>query len=252
LGESKSIVMATQSRNKGVPKDDQKEFVLNCIKEDGGLILSKEIGKMAQEKFGLSHPMTESKITNIVNSLRLEDGCWQIHGSQRGYKWSESDVEYQTWKSEYQSRVETMIRCLHKVECSYIKDVNVGTSKLGKNFIPKFNFLPSDIEWEIIPFTSERLEEPIPKPKPRIKIENKTHKYEEYKTDNGIRLSRIAALAKEIRKEGEPWKDAQRRAATMYKLNNHAPKPWSEAHPIKSSMLKDLFQHFNKNKNNKK
>ena len=128
--------MATQSRNKVVPKDDQKEFVLNCIKEDGGLILSKEIGKMAQEKFGLSHPMSESKITTIVNSLRLEDRHWQIHGSKKGYKWSESDVEYQTWKSEYQSKIETMIRCLHKVECSYIKDVNVGTSKLGKNFIP--------------------------------------------------------------------------------------------------------------------
>ena len=246
--------MATQSRNRVVPKDDQKEFVLNCIKEDGGLILSKKIGKMAQERFGLSHPMTESKITNIVNSLRLEDGYWQIHGSKKGYKWSESDVEYQTWKSEYQSKIETMIRCLHKVECSYIKDVNAGVSKfkLGKNFIPKFNFLPSDLEWEIIPFTFERLEEPIPKPKPLIKIEKKTYEDEEYKTDNGIRLSRIAALAKEIRKEGEPWKDAQRRAAMMYKLNNQAPKPWSEAHPIKSSMLKDLFQHFNKNKNNKK
>ena len=247
MGESKSIVMATQSRNKVVPKDDQKDFVLNCIKEDGGLILSKKIGKMAQERFGLSHPMTESKITNIVNSLRLEDGYWQIHGSKKGYKWSESDVEYQTWKSEYQSKIETMIRCLHKVECSYIKDVNVQTSKLGYNFLPKFNFLASDIEWESVPFTSEWVDEATHKAKPRIKIEKKTYEDEEYKTDNGIRLSRIAALAKEIRKEGEPWKDAQRRAATMYKLNNQAPKPWSEAHPLKSSMLKDLFQHFNRN-----
>ncbi len=239
MRESKSIVMATQSRNKVVPKDDQKEFVLNCIKEDGGLILSKEIGKMAQEKFGLSHPMSESKITTIVNSLRLEDRHWQIHGSKKGYKWSESDVEYQTWKSEYQSKIETMIRCLHKVECSYIKDVNVGTSKLGKNFIPKFNFLPSDIEWETIPFTSERLEEPIPKPKPRAKIEKKPDGRKNNK-------SVIMDLAKEIRYDGEPWRDAMRRAAKVYKLNKETPKPWSEAHPIKSSMLKDLFQHFNK------
>lgn len=240
MGESKSIVMATQSRNKVVPKDDQKEFVLNCIKEDGGVILSKEIGKMAQERFGLSHPMTESKITNIVTSLRLEDGYWQIHGSKKGYKWSDSDIEYQTWKSEYQSKIETMIRCLHKVECSYIKDVNVTTSPLGKNYLPKFNFLPSDIEWEVKPFTSEKVETLKPKAKPRAKIEKKPDGRKNNK-------SVIMYLAKEIRNEGEPWKDAMRRAAKVYSLNKQTPKPWSEANPQKSSMLKKLSQHFRSN-----
>jgi hypothetical protein len=265
--------MATRQRNKQVPAADLKDFILEIILEkfdysDDSFISSKVIGKAVQKEFNLDHPMSDAGVRNIVNRLRYEDGKWQINASKKGYKWSTCDRDYQKWKHDYQSQIASMIRCLHKIENSYVNDFNIDLTLAGdersvKNCV--FEFFPHEINWNIIPYTKQ-IEPSESKPKRRGRPVSKKAEIKKKCSDGRSKNSgngEVFILAKKIRKDGEAWLDAVKRAFAIEKemaaksqaINDEQARnreSWSDQNPEQSSMLKKLANHFNKNKNNKK
>jgi len=263
--------MARRERNKNVPSAVLKGFILQTIAEEGhrfndGFISSNHIGKAVQKQFNLDHPMTDGSIRWIVNQLRLKDGKWQINASRKGYKWSTCITAYQVWKHQYQSQIASMIRCLHKIENSYVNDLNlelelVGEEKRVKNCI--FEFFPHDIEWNVIPYIGYDNSESKPKRRGRpVSKKPETQKKSLDGRSKNCGNGHVFIMAKEIRKDGEAWPCALRRAFDIEKNQTAKARAnaeqaggdqsWSDQNPEQSSILKKLANHFNKIKNNKK
>jgi len=200
--------MAQKTRNKQVPSEEMMEFILGFLKSNEGLEMkSKEICKEIQKAFTLSRPPSESLVRSVVHRLRMDHGHWQLNASNRGYSWDDSDKKYQAWKSMFQSQITTMIRCLHKMETSYVNDLNTYLVSRGggPTAEPIFNFLPSDLQFGDV-VVNQELEVPvkekkIAKPKAKKKKKKKDDKRGEF-----------FRYVKSIRKQDESWKEAIARA----------------------------------------
>lgn len=217
--------MAQKTRNKQVPSEEMMEFILGFLKSNEGLeIKSKEICKEIQKAFTLSHPPSESMVRGVVHKLRMEHGHWQLNASNRGYSWDDSDKKYQAWKSMFQSQIVTMIRCLHRMESSYVADVNIYLK--NKGFKPvecRWDFLPLDLDWSGTSPTFDNLAhriltQPLDAETQKkydalpdsVKkgIKNKRNK----KKKKDDKRGEFFRYVKSIRKENESWKEAIARA----------------------------------------
>ena len=206
--------MAQKTRNKNVKSAEMLEFILGFLKSNQGLqIKSKEICKEIQNEFNLNHPPSESLVRSIVHRLRMDYGYWQLNASNRGYSWDDSDKKYQAWKSMFQSQITTMIRCLHRMETSYVSDVNQYLKSQG--FKPstecRFDFFPLDLNWSGVPpildnfmFKMDAL--------PDSKKRNLKYQKKKKKKNTGDKRGEFFRYVKSIRKEGESWKEAVVRA----------------------------------------
>lgn len=200
--------MAQKTRNKNVKSVEMMEFILGYLKSNEGLqIKSKEICKEIQKAFTLTHPPSESLVRSVVHRLRMEHGHWQLNASNRGYSWDDSDKKYQAWKGMFQSQITTMIRCLHTMETSYVKDLNKYLVSRGGEATaePIFNFIPMELEFgDMVARQESKMpvkEIKAKKPKAKKKAKKKDDKRGEF-----------LRYVKSIRQEGESWKEAIARA----------------------------------------
>lgn len=216
--------MAQKTRNKNVKSVEMMEFILGYLKSNEGLqIKSKEICKEIQKAFTLSHPPSESLVRSVVHKLRMEHGHWQLNASNRGYSWDDSDKKYQAWKSMFQSQITTMIRCLHRMESSYVADVNDYLKNKGFNPVEcRFDFLPLDLDWSGVSPSFDNLSykiatQPLNAEEQKkydalpdsVKKRTKNKRKKRKKDDKRGEFFRYV---KSIRKENESWKEAIARA----------------------------------------
>ena len=219
--------MAQKTRNKNVKSAEMLEFILGFLKSNQGLqIKSKEICKEIQNEFNLNHPPSESLVRSIVHRLRMDYGYWQLNASNRGYSWDDSDKKYQAWKSMFQSQITTMIRCLHRMESSYVSDVNQYLKSQG--FKPstecRFDFFPLDLNWSGVSpildnFMFKMATQPLNERQqkkfdalPDSKKRNLKYQKKKKKKNTDDKRGEFFRYVKSIRKEEESWKEAIVRA----------------------------------------
>jgi len=229
--------MANKARNKNLKTQEVKELILKLLHESQGeWVKSENICSIIQSTFDLEFLPPESNIRSLVRSLRNEHGYWQLVGSVNGYMWSTDDGEYFKWKCNYQSQISSMIKTLYIIENSYVSDINSYLKKKGgkPTAQPIFNFLPDDIDWDAM-FDESRAIRPL-------KIDKKK-KAKTKKRKSKDSRGKVFKIAKQIRKDGEPWLEAVSRASK----NKSISKSWSQENPKESLELKNLAEHFQKN-----
>ena len=244
--------MAQKKRNKSVKSVDMKNFILGVIKEaEGQHIKSATICKQAKEHFELSKNPSESMVRNIVHSLRMDHGYWQLTATSIGYTWSDSDREYQAWKSQFQSQINTMIRCLHTMESAYVRDINKYL--VSRGYKPDaeciFTFFPWDLDFTGNPeienaFVKSKIVWDTPQSRPLKKLPRK--KPAKRKRQNEKRGS-FLKYVKSIRKEGESWKDAITRAKNNYDGDDSSETPKGSPHNPNDKGPNNLFKRITKN-----
>ena len=229
--------MANKARNKSIKTQEVKELILKILHESQGeWVKSENICSIIQSTFDLEFLPPESNVRNLIRSLRNDHGYWQLVGGVNGYMWSNNDEEYFRWKCNYQSQISSMIKTLYIIENSYVSDINRYLEKKGgkPTAEPIFNFLPVDIDWSTT-FAQARDIRPVKKIEKKKAPKTKKRKSKDSRGE-------VFKIAKQIRKDGEPWLEAVSRAAKKKSIS----KSWSQENPKESLELKNLAEHFQK------
>jgi len=243
--------MARKKRNKSIKSVDMKNFVLSVIKEaEGHHIKSAEICKRAKEHFELSSKPNDSMVRNMVNTLRMEEGHWQLTATNCGYVWSESDREYRAWKSKFESQINTMIRCLHTIESAYVRDVNEYI--VQKGYKPSaeciFNFFPWDLDWTGNPAIENAFVDLVMKgPMPSQPLQKVSSKKPAKRKRKNEKRGAFFKYVKSIRQEGESWKDAMARAKKNWGGDESSATLTDNPQPPNGKGPSSLFKKITKN-----